>query len=43
MNQLSLEKTHTYENESDMMTKILPVGEYAICKEKANLIDNGSN
>jgi len=34
MKQLSLEKIHTDENGSDMMTKILPAGKYAICKEK---------
>jgi len=42
MKQLSLGKTHTDENGSDMMTKILLAGKYAICKEKANLVDYGT-
>jgi len=41
MKQLSLEKIHIDENGLDMMTKIVPVGKYAICKEKANLVDYG--
>jgi len=43
MKQLSLEKIHTKENGSDMMTKILPAEKYAICKEKANLGNYGPN
>jgi len=43
MKQLSLEKIHTDENGSNMMTKILPAGKYVICKEKASLVDYGSN
>jgi len=39
MKQLSLEKIHTDENWSDMMTKILLARNYAICKDKANLVD----
>jgi len=41
--QLSLEKIHIDENGSDMMTKILPEGKYAVCKEKASLVDYGPN
>jgi len=41
--QLSLEKIHTDQNGSDMMTKILPTGKYVICKEKVSLVDYGSN
>jgi len=43
MKQLLLEKIHTSENGSDMMTKILLVGKFAICKEKVNLVDYGPN
>jgi len=43
MKQLSLEKIHTDENELDMMTKILPIGKFAIRKEKVGLIDYEPN
>ena len=43
MKQSSLEKFHTNENGTNMMTKILLVGKYAICKEKASLVDYDPN
>jgi len=43
MKQLPLEKIHIDEDESDMMTKILPARKYVICKEKASLVNYSPN
>ncbi|KAI4346140.1 hypothetical protein L6164_013215 [Bauhinia variegata] len=39
--QFSLEKIHTDDNGSDMMTKTLPMGKFATCKMKAGMVEYG--
>ncbi|KAI4299713.1 hypothetical protein L6164_033144 [Bauhinia variegata] len=36
--QFSLEKIHTDDNDSDMMTKTLPMGKFATCRMKAGMV-----
>ncbi|KAI4334843.1 hypothetical protein L6164_013552 [Bauhinia variegata] len=39
--QFSLEKIHTEDNGSDMMTKTLPIGKFATCRMKAGMVKYG--
>ncbi|KAI4299912.1 hypothetical protein L6164_033332 [Bauhinia variegata] len=39
--QFFLEKIHTDDNGSDMMTKTLPMGKFATCKMKAGMVEYG--
>ncbi|KAI4332152.1 hypothetical protein L6164_017083 [Bauhinia variegata] len=39
--QFSLEKIHTDDNGSDMMTKTLPMGKFATCRMKASMVEYG--
>jgi hypothetical protein len=39
MKSFSLEKIHTDENGSDMMTKILPVTKMISCRKKAGMVE----
>lgn len=36
---LEIEKIHTDENGSDMMTKVLPKGKHELCRSKAGMVD----
>ncbi|KAI4323953.1 hypothetical protein L6164_023534 [Bauhinia variegata] len=39
--QFSLEKIHTNDNGSDMMTKTLPMGKFATCRMKVGMVEYG--